>query len=59
MSTNSISNAYEEIDYDGLALQENYDDTMQPNVYIEILGGNNVTMQPSIYMQILDDKNET
>ncbi len=37
ISTHSISNVYEDIDYSEFELHEHYDNTMEPNAYIEIL----------------------
>jgi len=44
MSENSIPNVYEDINYNELALHENYDDIMQSNTYVEMQDRNNETI---------------
>jgi len=57
-SKSSVSNVYEDINYNEFGLQQNIDDSMQPNTYIEILDQINDTIQPNIYLEILDHNNE-
>ncbi len=37
ISTHSITNVFEDIDYNEFELHEYYDNTMEPNTYLQIL----------------------